>query len=193
MYLGEVLNQRYVVESKLGWGGFSAVWMAFDKKTRTMVALKISSSGAGDDAIMHDQLSETICENPSPLVLYHDKSTILGETDGNRGPTKSLFFPYVGLTYTTHAKVCSPHRRMSTAEQVLDISCKLHSRGVSSLWCVRLSLLTYPGTDSLRFMNTPLRGDMSSRASPMSCASPTRIGSLEKVSSLSSFYRAWSV
>ncbi|GLJ54521.1 hypothetical protein SUGI_1170900 [Cryptomeria japonica] len=42
---GDLLNEeRYVVQSKLGWGGFSTVWLAWDTQLNKYVALKISKS-----------------------------------------------------------------------------------------------------------------------------------------------------
>ncbi|KAJ5244072.1 hypothetical protein N7489_004168 [Penicillium chrysogenum] len=47
--LGEVLNERYLVEHKLGFGGGSTVWMAFDIQDKRDVALKIMSLGKWGD------------------------------------------------------------------------------------------------------------------------------------------------
>ncbi|KFA74769.1 hypothetical protein S40288_06612 [Stachybotrys chartarum IBT 40288] len=41
LLIGEVLNNTYRVEHKLGHGGFSTVWMAQDMRDKTYVALKI--------------------------------------------------------------------------------------------------------------------------------------------------------
>lgn len=45
IYLGEMLNGRYLVEHKLGFGGGSTVWMAHDLQHRREVALKVMSLG----------------------------------------------------------------------------------------------------------------------------------------------------
>ena len=48
--VGDVLNQRYIVEEKLGWGHFSTVWLTIDRlspksdKRHRFVALKIQKS-----------------------------------------------------------------------------------------------------------------------------------------------------
>ena len=42
--LGEVLNHRYVVIRKLGWGHFSTVWLAWDTSKKGFVAVKIVKS-----------------------------------------------------------------------------------------------------------------------------------------------------
>lgn len=41
VHIGEVINKRYVVIQKLGWGHFSTVWLSKDFKYDTYVALKI--------------------------------------------------------------------------------------------------------------------------------------------------------
>ncbi|KAL4963729.1 uncharacterized protein BDV14DRAFT_82319 [Aspergillus stella-maris] len=54
--LGEELNQRYLIEHKLGTGGGSTVWMAYDRLDKKEVALKIMASGswADNEIRMHD-------------------------------------------------------------------------------------------------------------------------------------------
>jgi len=44
IHLGDVLNSRYIVQKRLGWGHFSTVWLAKDKKTSNLVALKVQKS-----------------------------------------------------------------------------------------------------------------------------------------------------
>jgi hypothetical protein len=44
-YIGAVLAKRYRIEHKLGFGGFSTVWMAHDIQEKTDVALKILVAG----------------------------------------------------------------------------------------------------------------------------------------------------
>lgn len=41
VHIGEVLNDRYVILQKLGWGHFSTVWLSRDTKNDTYVAIKI--------------------------------------------------------------------------------------------------------------------------------------------------------
>ncbi|OQD98599.1 hypothetical protein PENVUL_c070G02710 [Penicillium vulpinum] len=43
--LGELLNERYLVEHKLGFGGGSTVWMAHDLHDKRGVALKVMCLG----------------------------------------------------------------------------------------------------------------------------------------------------
>ncbi|EJD00046.1 kinase-like protein, partial [Fomitiporia mediterranea MF3/22] len=45
--IGEIFDEaRFVITKKLGWGGFSSVWLARDRKDDRFVALKILSSHA---------------------------------------------------------------------------------------------------------------------------------------------------
>lgn len=43
--LGEILNERYLIEHKLGSGGFSTVWMALDLQENKDVAVKVLRTG----------------------------------------------------------------------------------------------------------------------------------------------------
>ncbi|XP_054790578.1 uncharacterized protein LOC129296005 [Prosopis cineraria] len=46
---------RYIAQRKLGWGQFSTVWLAFDTRNSTYVALKIQKSAAQfADAALHE-------------------------------------------------------------------------------------------------------------------------------------------
>ena len=63
VHVGEVFKDRYVVIQKLGWGHFSTVWLAKDKKYDTYVALKVQKSAqhyieaAYDEVEILDQVS----------------------------------------------------------------------------------------------------------------------------------------
>ena len=46
VHIGEVLENRYVVLQKLGWGHFSTVWLCKDHKFNTFVALKFQKSAS---------------------------------------------------------------------------------------------------------------------------------------------------
>ncbi|KAJ5509041.1 hypothetical protein N7527_011184 [Penicillium freii] len=60
--LGEVLNERYLVEHKLGFGGGSTVWMAFDLQDKRDVALKVMALGKrGDNETrIQDEIIKTV-------------------------------------------------------------------------------------------------------------------------------------
>ena len=63
VHVGEVFKNRYVIIQKLGWGHFSTVWLAKDKKNDTYVAVKVQKSAqhymeaAYDEVEILDQVS----------------------------------------------------------------------------------------------------------------------------------------
>ena len=57
---------RYRVVHKLGWGGFSTVWLAHDSQASRLVALKFVAadlSGESEETKLLQQLSTTPCEH----------------------------------------------------------------------------------------------------------------------------------
>lgn len=40
--VGELLDERYLIEHKIGSGGFSTVWMAYDLQDKRDTALKVA-------------------------------------------------------------------------------------------------------------------------------------------------------
>ncbi len=59
-------DKRYRIEHKLGWGGYSTVWLAHDAKENRAVALKIMSDPFKRDreAKMHQYIKETVTDTP---------------------------------------------------------------------------------------------------------------------------------
>lgn len=70
IHVGEVLNARYLVEHKLGFDGFSTVWMAHDLVDKRDVALKVMSLGQemGEHEIQ-DRIVQDV-QGKSHLVTY---------------------------------------------------------------------------------------------------------------------------
>ncbi|GLA68273.1 hypothetical protein AtubIFM55763_003342 [Aspergillus tubingensis] len=67
--LGEILNERYLIEHKLGAGGFSTVWMALDLQENKDIAVKVfpakqllkALEALHNAGIVHRDLSESNC------------------------------------------------------------------------------------------------------------------------------------
>ncbi|EFQ98056.1 serine/threonine protein kinase [Nannizzia gypsea CBS 118893] len=110
--LGEVLNNRYLVEHKIGFGGFSTVWMAHDLQDKKDVALK-------------DEITRSV-QDTSHLVTY--LATFMLPGDG--GHHRALVLPLMGppLCYFT-ARNMSVATRMSAAKQLLVALGNLHKAG----------------------------------------------------------------
>lgn len=61
---GDILNSRYEVVDKLGYGGYSTVWLALDRRYKTYVALKI---GMADPSIPQREVG--IMRRLSPRLI----------------------------------------------------------------------------------------------------------------------------
>uniref|UniRef100_UPI0037E938CD SRSF protein kinase 3 n=1 Tax=Semicossyphus pulcher TaxID=241346 RepID=UPI0037E938CD len=59
--IGDTLNRRYQVVSKLGWGYFSTVWLCVDHILGRRVAVKVLKSGAGFTQAGQDELTLLRC------------------------------------------------------------------------------------------------------------------------------------
>lgn len=69
VFRGEVLNGRYVIIQKLGWGHFSTVWLSRDVKYNTYVAIKIQKSASHYLEAAFDEveiLQKAVKENLNP-------------------------------------------------------------------------------------------------------------------------------
>ncbi|KAK2805517.1 hypothetical protein FQN50_006141 [Emmonsiellopsis sp. PD_5] len=125
--LGEVLNGRYLVEHKLGAGGCSTVWMAFDLQEKRDVALKVMASGPlGDNELhMQNEILQTV-KDASHLVTYIATFLLPG-----RKQHRVLVYPLRGpcLCYST-IKGAPMTTRMSAAKQLLEALKNLHEAGI---------------------------------------------------------------
>lgn len=126
--VGEVLNERYRVENKLGHGGFSTVWMAYDLQDETDVALKIMCSGeSGESEInIHDEITRNV-QDPSHLVTYLATFLLPGNESGHRVLVLPLRGPSMDFYYRDRIPLAS---RMSAAKQLLMALESLHKAGI---------------------------------------------------------------
>lgn len=126
--LGEVVNGRYLVEHKLGSGGFSTVWMAHDLQSQKDLALKIMSIGAWADTEARAQ--EMVVRN------VQDTSHLLTcletfQVPGHEGWYMVLVFPLMGPCLSTYMLKNVPMTaRMSAARQLLEALENLHRAGI---------------------------------------------------------------
>ena len=129
--LGEVLNERYLVEHKLGFGGGSTVWMAFDQQDKKAVALKVMALGdwADNETRIQDEIAKTV-HDTSRLVIYTATFFLpRGNDDQNRH--RALVFPLKGPSPCTITLKKTPMAsRMSAARQLLETVASLHQAGI---------------------------------------------------------------
>ncbi|KAM7264676.1 hypothetical protein ACFE04_002359 [Oxalis oulophora] len=99
-------NGRYVVQSKLGWGHFSTVWLAWDTQHSRFVALKVQKSAqhyteaAMDEITILQQIAEGDSEDTKCVVklLDHFKHS------GPNGQHICMVFEYLGDNLLTLIK-----------------------------------------------------------------------------------------
>ncbi|KFK34556.1 hypothetical protein AALP_AA5G161300 [Arabis alpina] len=99
-------NGRYVVQSKLGWGHFSTVWLAWDTQCSRYVALKVQKSAqhyteaAMDEITILQQIAEGDTDDTKCVVklLDHFKHT------GPNGQHVCMVFEYLGDNLLTLIK-----------------------------------------------------------------------------------------
>lgn len=65
MHIGEILDSRYLILRKLGWGHFSTVWLAFSLSDKKLYALKILKSHKKylDSAFDEEAICKIIADN----------------------------------------------------------------------------------------------------------------------------------
>ncbi|KAM5148040.1 SRSF protein kinase 3-like [Mantella aurantiaca] len=61
--MGELLNRRYQLMHKVGWGYFSTVWLCRDLQMKKCVAVKISKSGKKFNEAAMDEIALLNCVN----------------------------------------------------------------------------------------------------------------------------------
>ncbi|KAK2758828.1 hypothetical protein FQN54_003520 [Arachnomyces sp. PD_36] len=125
--IGEVIDQTYRIDHKLGHGAFSTVWMAHDLKKKKDVALKIMArKDAGEDE--YNILEEIKCavKDTSHLVTSTATFFLRGKDFDHR----VLVFPLRGPSVDSLVGRKIPiSTRMSAARQLLEALASLHEGG----------------------------------------------------------------
>ena len=90
--IGQVLDQTYRIEHKLGHGGFSTVWAAYDMKNKRNLALKIIVPGnVGENELRVQNKIISTVPDTSNLLIY-ENSFYLQDYNGKK-ITWSWYFP----------------------------------------------------------------------------------------------------
>lgn len=128
--LGEVLNERYLIEHKLGFGGSSTVWMAHDLQDQRDVALKVMAIGEwGDNETrIQDEIIQNV-QDTSHLITY--SATFLLSRPGNKSHHRVLVCPLMGpCIYPIGLDNVPMASHMSAARQLLESLENLHQAGI---------------------------------------------------------------
>lgn len=128
--VGERLNGRYLVEHKLGHGGFSTVWMAHDTEEEKDVALKIFSldGSARNETRIQTEIKKRV-QDKSHLVVAMDTFTLPRESIESYHIVHvlPLMGPCVVWEVTNQLSLAV---RMSAACQLLNAVAALHKSGI---------------------------------------------------------------
>lgn len=128
LYVGEVLDGRYRIEHKLGWGGFSTVWLAHDIQQNKAMALKVAISGqeGEHERAMQDEIIRTV-RDTSNLVTYR----AVFRYPGQRGDYHTVFvFPLRGPNLEAACFNLLPKFRVPAAMSLLLALKSLHDAGI---------------------------------------------------------------
>ena len=126
--LGEVLNERYLIEHKIGFGGFSTVWMAHDLQEKREVALKVMGLGKWGDSeiLMQDKIIQDV-QDTSHLMTYL-ATFMIPRSEGQQH--RVIVLPLMGpCLYPALLRNLSMATRMSAARQLLEALENLHKAG----------------------------------------------------------------
>ena len=65
LFLSEIIDNRYVILRKLGWGHFSTVWLALKLQDKKLYALKIQKSANKytESALEEEEILFTVASN----------------------------------------------------------------------------------------------------------------------------------
>ncbi|PVH68361.1 kinase-like protein [Cadophora sp. DSE1049] len=126
--IGNVLAQRYRIEHKLGHGGFSTVWMAYDIVTKKDVALKatiLARDATDPESTMHNEIRQRV-RDTSKLLLFRGTFSL----PSPNGHHRVLVFPLRGPGLHSCFASMSMANRMSAAKQVLQTLKCLHDANI---------------------------------------------------------------
>ncbi|SCN84092.1 SKY1-Protein serine kinase [Fusarium fujikuroi] len=102
VHLGDVIQERYRIIRKVGWGQFSTVWLAVDMQMNRYVSLKITLATQQNDTSKEVSLYRSHLKDESPfLVALHDTIKITGPNGEHDG----LVFETMGPNLTTLLKI----------------------------------------------------------------------------------------
>ncbi|KAG5748888.1 hypothetical protein H9Q72_007232 [Fusarium xylarioides] len=125
--IGETLANQYRIEHKLGHGGFSTVWMAYDVLANKDVALKIMTPEESNEHEykMQTEIARSI-QDKSHLILYENTFML----PGPHGDHRVLVLPLQGPNLRDYLRQKPVAVRMSAAKQLLQAISHLHDCGI---------------------------------------------------------------
>lgn len=106
--ISEILNGRYYMIRKLGWGHFSTVWLSWDLQAKRFVALKVVKSAEHFTETALDEVKLLKCVRDSaPQDPYHDRVIQLLDDFKVNGPNgrRKYITLYISSPSLSHSVV----------------------------------------------------------------------------------------
>ncbi|KAI0526212.1 kinase-like protein [Xylaria bambusicola] len=140
-YIGDALKDRqYRIMHKLGYGGYSTIWLALDTLRREYVAIKICSAHASDDSVEEQilqHLSNTEQESPVTHPGKHLVQSLLDVFDlrGPNGHHKCLVMPPAMMSIgdakeASYSRLFQPNVARSIISQLALAVGFMHEKGI---------------------------------------------------------------
>ncbi|KAH7317631.1 kinase domain-containing protein [Rhexocercosporidium sp. MPI-PUGE-AT-0058] len=159
--IGEVLAGRYRIEHKLGWGGYSTVWMAHDVQHSKTVALKIMIPGEKGEYEyqMQNEILQTVRDTSN--LVTHQGSFLLPGNSGKHH--RVLVIPLLCPSRRYRAIQLLVATRVSAAKQLLVSLESLHDVGLvhrelnegALMWEMPLSVAEYDTSTKNQWLGRP--------------------------------------
>jgi serine/threonine protein kinase len=111
--ISEILNGRYYMIRKLGWGHFSTVWLSWDLLSKRFVALKVVKSADHFTETALDEIKLLKCVRDSaPDDPYHDRVIQLLDDFKIVGPNGRRKYYHLHILSITivYAQASTDHR-----------------------------------------------------------------------------------
>ncbi|GAB0139150.1 hypothetical protein EsDP_00007363 [Epichloe bromicola] len=125
--IGDILAGAYRVVHKLGWGGFSTVWMAHDLKHHKLVALKIGIPGnMGERELKAQKEILRTVKDTSHHLTFLDTFSL----SGVNGTHLVMVFPVRGPSLHDCSRELDAKTRMNAAKQLLVALKSLHDANI---------------------------------------------------------------
>lgn len=127
-------NGRYTVLHKLGYGGFSTVWLAHDQEAERYVALKIlsvaGSRSVNEIAIQRHIFGSGTARDDLPISKIIDRFSFKGPNGRHNCLVLQMAGPSLRVLYDQSVKL-KPEYARNLAGQITNIIAKLHARNIA--------------------------------------------------------------
>ncbi|KAK5077816.1 hypothetical protein LTR70_004397 [Exophiala xenobiotica] len=127
-------NGRYTVLHKLGYGGFSTVWLARDQQAERYVALKIlsvaGSRSVNEIAIQRHIFGSGTARDDLPISRIIDRFTFKGPNGRHTCLVLQMAGPSLKVLYDQNVKL-QPKYARNLAGQITRIIAELHARDIA--------------------------------------------------------------